>query len=77
MNTIEVARVFGILADTALKGLVLIAIAAIASYFLRKRSAASRHAVWTAAVIGHLALPVFGAVVPDWRIPLVATPKWA
>ena len=77
MNTIEVTRVFGILADTALKGLVLIAIAAIASYFLRKRSAASRHAVWTAAVIGHLALPVFGAVVPDWRIPLVATPKWA
>ena len=46
-----------ILIDAALKGAILVAIAAAAAYLLRKRSAASRHAAWTAAVIGHLAIP--------------------
>src|SRR5688500_5218509 len=67
---------FAVLADTALKGLVLIAAAAIATYVLRKKSAAARHAVWTAAVIGHLALPVLSVLVPQWRIPLMPAPVW-
>jgi beta-lactamase regulating signal transducer with metallopeptidase domain len=68
--------VFGLLFDTALKGLVLIAVAAIAVYVLRKKSAAARHAAWTAAVIGHLALPVLTLLVPQWRIPLFPAPPW-
>ena len=68
--------VFAILADTALKGLVLIAAAAIAAYALRKKSAAARHAVWTAAVLGHLALPILTLLVPQWRIPLLPAPAW-
>ena len=68
--------IFSILADTALKGAVLIAAAAIAAYFLRKKSAAARHAVWTAAVLGHLALPVLSVLVPEWRIPLLPAPGW-
>ena len=68
---------FGILADAALKGLVLIAAAATASYFLRNKSAAARHAVWTAAVLGHLAIPLFGLLLPEWRIPLLPAPGWA
>ncbi len=67
---------FAILIDTALKGLIFIAAAAIASYALRNRSAAARHAVWTAAVIGHLALPVASLIVPQWRLPLLPTPTW-
>jgi beta-lactamase regulating signal transducer with metallopeptidase domain len=69
-------RVFGILVDSALKGLVLIAAAAIASYFLRNKSAASRHAVWTAAVVGHLAIAAFGLVLPEWRMPILPAPGW-
>ena len=41
--------VFGLLIDTALKGSLLILAAAIVVYFLRGRSAAARHAAWSAA----------------------------
>ncbi|HKY98583.1 MAG TPA: M56 family metallopeptidase, partial [Gemmatimonadaceae bacterium] len=65
-----------ILIDTALKGAILIAAAAIASYFLRGRSAAARHAAWTAAVIGHLALPALSIFVPQWNLGLIPEPAW-
>jgi beta-lactamase regulating signal transducer with metallopeptidase domain len=65
-----------ILIDTALKGSILIAAAAAASYFLRGRSAAARHAAWTAAVIGHLALPALSIFVPQWNLGLISEPTW-
>lgn len=65
-----------LLFDAALKGAVLVGVAALAAYLLRHRSAAARHAVWTAAMAGHLALPVLALVAPEWRIPLVARPAW-
>jgi len=65
-----------ILFDTALKGAVLVAITALAAYLLRNRSAASRHALWTAAVLGHLSIPVLSLVVPEWRVPLVPAAAW-
>ncbi|MEO8575441.1 MAG: M56 family metallopeptidase [Gemmatimonadales bacterium] len=68
--------VFGLLIDTALKGSLLILAAAIAVYLLRGRSAAARHAAWSAAVVGHLALPILTLLVPQWRIPLLPAPPW-
>ncbi|MEO8192734.1 MAG: M56 family metallopeptidase [Gemmatimonadales bacterium] len=68
--------VFGLLIDTALKGSVLIAAAAIVAYLLRDRSAAARHAAWSAAVIGHLALPVLTLLMPQWRLPVLPAPPW-
>jgi beta-lactamase regulating signal transducer with metallopeptidase domain len=65
-----------ILIDTALKGSLLIAAAAVASYFLRGRSAAARHAAWTAAVIGHLALPALSMMMPEWKLPILPAPAW-
>ncbi len=76
VQSASLAPVFSLLADTAFKGLVLIAAAAIAAYALRKKSAAARHAVWTAAVIGHLALPVLALLVPQWRLSLLPAPGW-
>ncbi|HEX2721853.1 MAG TPA: M56 family metallopeptidase, partial [Gemmatimonadaceae bacterium] len=73
---VTLTPVFRLLIDTALKGSILIALAAVAIYFLRGKAAAARHAVWTAAVVGHLALPLMTLVVPAWRIPLLPAPSW-
>ena len=65
-----------ILTDAALKGAILVAIAAVAAYFLRNRSAASRHAAWTAAVIGHLAIPGLVLLLPAWKMPVIPAASW-
>lgn len=67
----------GLLLDSALKGAVLIGAAAIAAYLLRARSAAARHAAWTAAVVGHLILPALTLVAPAWQLALLPTPPWS
>ena len=66
-----------ILLDSAIKGSVLIAIAAAVAYVLRDKSASARHAAWTAAVIGHLALPLLAVVMPQWRISILPAPAGA
>lgn len=53
-----------VLFDAAIKGAILVIIAAVATYLLRGRSAASRHAVWTAAVIGHPPSPLWCSYCP-------------
>lgn len=41
-----------------------------ATHLLRRRGAATRHAVWTATLFGVLAVPLLGAVLPGWRAPV-------
>ena len=65
-----------ILIDAALKGAILVLIAAVAAYLLQNRSAASRHAAWTAAVIGHLAIPALVLLLPAWKMPLLPAASW-
>ena len=65
-----------LLLDAALKGSVLILAAALVAYLLRGKSAAARHAAWTAAVIGHLAIPAFALLLPHWKLPLLSPPSW-
>src|SRR5678815_1008406 len=76
MKASDLINVFGLLIDSALKGILLVAAAAIATYLLRNRSAAARHAAWTAAVVGHLALPAFTLLAPAWRLPVFPAPPW-
>jgi len=64
-------RVLPLLADAAIKGVVVFGIAAIAVTLCRRRSAATRHAIWAGAVVAQLSLPVLAALLPAWRVPIV------
>jgi len=63
-----------VLADAAVKGTVVLAIAAGMSVALRRASASARHMVWLLAVVSLIGLPVLSAVLPAWQVPLV--PRW-
>ena len=65
---------FATLADAAFKGLVLLALIAFATLFMRRTSAARRHLAWTLGVVGLLVLPLFSAALPSWSVaPLPAS----
>lgn len=54
----------------AIRDLVLLAVAGLASMAVRKAGAAVRHAVWIAAAAGMLILPVLQVAVPSWPVPV-------
>src|SRR4051812_26876098 len=76
IDHVRIQGALPVLFDVALKGALLVAVAAVAAYALRKRSAASRHAAWTAAVVGHLAIPALILVLPAWKLPLLPATPW-
>jgi HEAT repeat protein/beta-lactamase regulating signal transducer with metallopeptidase domain len=59
------------LAEAVLKATLLLATAALASFILRRRSAASRHVMWTLALVGAMAIPVLSIALPRWQLDLV------
>ena len=65
--------ILSFLASVAVRSLVFFAVVALALTVLRVKSAAARHAVWTAAMCGMLALPILEPLLPP--LPLrVLTP---
>ncbi|HWB03808.1 MAG TPA: M56 family metallopeptidase [Verrucomicrobiales bacterium] len=62
-----------LMADASLKSAVLLVLAAVCVLLMRRASAAARHAVWLAAVLALLLVPVLSAVLPGWRV----LPQWA
>lgn len=51
-----------------LKPALLLGVAAVSAACLRRHTAATRHAVWTVAILATLALPVLASVVPPLRV---------
>ena len=73
---LTVAGMYGasrLLVDSAVKGTVLLALAAIVSMILRRDSAATRYLVWMLAIVAMLFVPLLSATLPEWR----ALPRWA
>ena len=57
----------------ALKSTLILAVAALAAFGMRRRSAASRHLVWTAAAAALLTLPLLTRTLPALRVPVAST----
>src|SRR5258707_5225000 len=64
---------FPILMSVALKSTVILVAAWLCAFLLRKRSAAARHLVWTAAAVAVLALPILTVSLPALRLPIANT----
>lgn len=63
-------------AEMSLKGAVVVSVAAVAVTLMGPGSAARRSLVWTLCLAALVALPVLGALGPDWAV-LPAVPTWA
>jgi HEAT repeat protein/beta-lactamase regulating signal transducer with metallopeptidase domain len=59
------------LADAVVKATLILAMAAAASFALRRKSAAMRHLVWILALCSALALPVISLALPKWQLPIL------
>jgi len=62
-----------LLIDAAVKATVLLGAAALTTLALRRASAASRHLVWTIALLAALALPALTLALPRWQLPIVTS----
>jgi bla regulator protein blaR1 len=60
-----------LLADLALKSMIIMLGALLLIRVLRRAPAAVRHLTWTLALCGLLALPVLTMLLPEWRAPLL------
>jgi TonB family protein len=63
---------FAILAGAALKSTLVLAAAWLAALALRRRSAAARHLIWTAAAAAVLTLPFLAVWMPPLSVPTPA-----
>ncbi|HYW48439.1 MAG TPA: TonB family protein [Bryobacteraceae bacterium] len=60
--------VWPVLSSVAFKGTVVLGVAWLVAFLLRRRSAAARHLVWTAAAAALLALPLLSISLPSLRV---------
>ena len=60
------------LIDASIKSVVLLLLAAITCFALTRASAATRHLVWAATMLGLLLMPACALLLPDWRV----LPEW-
>lgn len=59
---------FPLLAELAVKGALVVVLAAVITWSLRRRSAANRHVVWGVAFACLGVLPLLAVALPNWRL---------
>src|SRR5258707_15257756 len=62
----------GLLLETTVKSSLVVLAALIAVACLRRRSAALRHWILSAAIVAATVSPVLGLVTPSWHLPVDA-----
>lgn len=62
------SSILPILADSAVKGVLILALAWFAAWRMRRSPASIRHMVWFVALSSLVAMPVLGRVLPAWQI---------
>jgi carboxyl-terminal processing protease len=65
------------LAEVAAKGTAVLALALVLNLCLRRAAAATRHLVWTGALLGALALPALTLLEPRWCVLVITSPTTA
>ncbi len=63
-----------VLLDAAVRSTLLLGLAFLAARLPRRASAAYRHRVWTAALLGMTALPIAAAIAPAWTLAVPSAP---
>ena len=74
MTDLMTVEVSGALVDWALRGMVLLTAAGLLTVALRRGSAATRHLVWSLALVGVLAVPALRPALPTLEIPVLDAP---
>ena len=67
---IQTGTWLGIAIDVTIKGTIILLMAGILVYSFR-RSAASRHLIWSLALGSFLALPLLALALPRWQVAII------
>lgn len=71
---IDTSRALDIVADAVLKGSAILLLAWVASPLWKHAAAATRHMIWTVALLAILLTPALRGVLPDYTVPLLPAP---
>ena len=76
IETLEINLWLKLLIDATMKSLVILAVAWLVGFILRRHSAAMRGLVWSLAIVGCLGAPLFSLTLPQWEVGVLpATPE--
>ena len=76
IETLEINVWLKLLIDATMKSFVILAVAGLFGFILRRHSAAVRGLVWGLAIVGCLTVPFFSLTLPQWEVSVLpATPE--
>ena len=76
IETLEINLWLKLLIDATMKSFVILAVAGLLGFILRRHSAAVRGLVWSLAIVGCLIVPSFSLTLPQWEVGVLpATPE--
>ena len=68
IETLEINIWLKLLIDATMKSFVILAVAGLFGFILRRHSAAVRALIWGLAILGCLVVPLFSFALPQWEV---------